>query len=110
MEFLSFSPHYFDGDRPQISVKSLLQAAYQPKETGMNVFTCLSCGGAKRRLKVGWVTCPVAAASQIVITRWQTAHHSNRAWAYRMSIKKLGPAPGIKFCGPGPQVKRFLHR
>jgi hypothetical protein len=36
---------------------------------------------------------PVAAASQIVISRWQAAHHSIRAWAYRISIKKVSPAP-----------------
>jgi hypothetical protein len=51
----------------------------------------------------------VAAASQLEITRWQTAHHSNWAWAYRMPIKKLGPAPGIKLiCGPVDTGKKIF--
>jgi hypothetical protein len=111
MEFLSFAPHYYDGGRPQISLKSLWQAADQPKAP---VWTFLPAspvgeptGGEKWRAY--WS--PVAAASKIVKTRWQTKHHSNQAWAYRMSIKKLGSASGIKLiCGPGPQVKIFLPR
>jgi hypothetical protein len=65
--------------------------------------------GAERRRKISRHN--VAAASQIIISRWQTANHFNRAWAYRLSIKKLSPAPGIKLiCGPGTQLKRFSHR
>jgi hypothetical protein len=30
---LSFAPHYYDGGRPQISVKSLWQAADNPKKS-----------------------------------------------------------------------------
>jgi hypothetical protein len=79
--------------------------ADQPKNR-VEIFTCLSCVVADRRRKVGGLTDPVVAASQIVITRGQTAHHSNRAWTYRMSLKKLDPASGIKLmCGPGPQVQ-----
>jgi hypothetical protein len=33
------------------------------------------CGGADRRRKIGGFTVPVAAASQIAISRWQIAHH-----------------------------------
>jgi hypothetical protein len=35
----------------------------------------LSCGGADRRRKIGGLPVPVAAASQIVISWWQTAYH-----------------------------------
>jgi hypothetical protein len=53
------------------------------EKSGFNILTSLSCGGADRRRKVGGLTDPVVAASQIIITRWQTANHSNQAWAYR---------------------------
>jgi hypothetical protein len=34
-----------------------------------------------------------------------------RAWAHRVTIKRMSLAPGIKFsCGPGPLVKAFLLR
>jgi hypothetical protein len=76
---------------------------------GLYVFTCLSCGGADRRQNIGGLTVPMAAASQIVISRWQTTHHTNCTWAYRIPIKNLSLAPGIELvCGPGPIVKRFF--
>jgi hypothetical protein len=79
-----------------------------PGKTSLYVFICLSCGGADRRRKIDGLTVPVAAASQIVISRRQNAHHSNWAWAYRISIKKLSPTAGMKLiCGPGPQLKYF---
>jgi hypothetical protein len=95
-------------DRLHIYGTSLLQAADQQKKL---VSICLFCGGAVQRRKIGGPTVPVAAGSRIEISRRQTAHHLNRAWAYRISVKKLSPAPGIKLIrGPGPQVRRFLHR
>jgi hypothetical protein len=37
------------------------------EKTGLYIFTCISCGGADWRQKIGWLTVPaVAAASQIV--------------------------------------------
>jgi hypothetical protein len=57
---------------PQSSVKSLWHAADHPKKTGLYVFTCLFCGGADRRRKIGRLTVPVAAGSQIVFSREQT--------------------------------------
>jgi hypothetical protein len=45
------------------------------EKTGLCIFTCFSFWGADRRRKIGGPTVPVAAASQIVISRWQTAHH-----------------------------------
>jgi hypothetical protein len=50
--FLSFAPHYYDGGRPQISVKAYGRRRSTEK-TGLKIFTCLSCGGADRREKVG---------------------------------------------------------
>jgi hypothetical protein len=51
MEFLVFVSHYYDGGRPQISVKSLWHAADQPKKTGLNIFTCLSCWESRPEAK-----------------------------------------------------------
>jgi hypothetical protein len=45
---------------PQISVKSLWQAADHPKKTGLYVFTSLFYGGADRRRKIDRLTVPVA--------------------------------------------------
>jgi hypothetical protein len=64
--------------------------------------------------KIGGFTVPLAAASQIVISKWQTAHHSNRKWAYRISIKKLNPAPGIELIwwsgGTGKKIFTSIER
>jgi hypothetical protein len=55
-----------------------------------------------------------AAAEDIVISHGPTAYskgagHEHRAWAHRVSIKSMSPAPGIKFSrGSGPQVRAFL--
>jgi hypothetical protein len=64
-----------DGGRPQISGISIWQAADHKEKTGLYMYTCLPCGGADRRRKIGGLTVPVAAASQIVISRWQTGNH-----------------------------------
>jgi hypothetical protein len=80
---------------------------------GLKVFTCLSCGGADRRLKIGSLTVSVAAASQIVFSKPDGRPHITKIGGghTRYHIKKLSPAPVIKLiCGLGPQVKGFLHR
>jgi hypothetical protein len=66
----------------KINGKYLWQTADYLEKTGLYIFTCLSCGGADQRLPF-----PMAAASQNVISRWQTTHHSNRVWAVWISIK-----------------------
>jgi hypothetical protein len=45
------------------------------EKTGLYISTCISCGEADRRRKFGGRSVPVAAASQILISSWQTAHH-----------------------------------
>jgi hypothetical protein len=45
------------------------------EKTSLYIFTCISFRAADQRRKIGGTTVPLAAASQIVITRWQTAHH-----------------------------------
>jgi hypothetical protein len=63
-----------DGGRPQISGKSQV-ADRRPQETiGLYIFTCLSWGEQSGGEKPASY-CPVAAASKIVISRWQTPHH-----------------------------------
>jgi hypothetical protein len=52
-----------DGGRPQISGKSLWHAADHKKKPVC--FTCLSCGGACQKRKIGDLAFPAAAASQI---------------------------------------------
>jgi hypothetical protein len=58
--------------------RSLEKTCGKPRsleKTGLYISTCLSCGGADRRQKISDSTVPVAAAGQIVISRWQTLHH-----------------------------------
>jgi hypothetical protein len=39
-----------------------------------------------------------------------TADNNTGAWAHRVSIKKMSPAPGIKFSrGPGQRVERHFY-
>jgi hypothetical protein len=42
---------------------------HQEKPVCTYVFTCLTCGGADRRQKIGGHSVPVESASQIVIDR-----------------------------------------
>jgi hypothetical protein len=53
-------------ERPQIIIKNrfILYNVH---------FLRLSCGGADRRQNIGGFIVPVAAATQIAISRWQTA-------------------------------------
>jgi hypothetical protein len=39
------------------------------EKTGLHIFTCLSCGGADRKRKIGGLAVPVAAAGQIAFSR-----------------------------------------
>jgi hypothetical protein len=45
------------------------------QKTGFCVFTCLSGGGADRRIKISGLTVPVATTRQIVFSRDQTAYN-----------------------------------
>jgi hypothetical protein len=102
-DFLKIRFHYIN--RNFILCHPLFSIVAVRKNTAQNRFPRFSyhsCWGADRRRKICGHIIPVAAASQIVFSRLQTAHHYNRAWAYRRSIKKLSPALGIKLiCGPG---------
>jgi hypothetical protein len=43
------------------------------------------------------------------IARGPAVDNDLRAWAHHVYIKRMGPAPGIKFSrGPGQRVKAFL--
>jgi hypothetical protein len=48
-------------------------------------------------------------AYMLYIARGPAADDDTRAWAHRVSIKRMSPAPGIKFSrGPGYWIKAFL--
>jgi hypothetical protein len=73
-------------------------------------FPWSSVGGAERGRKFGGHTVPVAAASQIVISWWQTALKSGVGIPH-INFKKVSPGPEIKLIGgPGPPVKSVPHR
>jgi hypothetical protein len=61
------TPSIDDGGKPQFFGKHLWQAAHHKKKNRFVHFFLL--------LMWRSLTVPVTAASQIVISRWQTAHH-----------------------------------
>jgi hypothetical protein len=68
-KFHPLLPTVDNGGKPQINGKDLWQTADHREKQLLSIFTCLSCGGADRRWKIGGITVPVAAASKIVISR-----------------------------------------
>jgi hypothetical protein len=95
--------------------RSLEKACRTPqiaRKTGLYIFTFLSFGGADRRRKIGRIAVPVTAASQIAFYRGaDRIQFKSGVGVPETNEINWSHAPGIKLiCGPGPQVKIFLHR
>jgi hypothetical protein len=60
---------------PPPPLQVMVEGRISLEKASLFIFTCLSCGGACRRRKIGGFNIPLAAASQIVISMRQTAHN-----------------------------------